>query len=154
MEPYIFQALMGALLFGIGAMFFKWNVQINGDDNIFFAVLYGTGAICFFIGGFGDFTELTAAHYISGALIGLGAAGGNYFFSKGLRHGPAGLTSAFCQGKYCHSDFNIFNLLPRTADINRDYRHYMFPCGDADCKFENRWCPAQRQQNMVCVDGR
>ncbi|MBL4602037.1 MAG: DMT family transporter [Emcibacteraceae bacterium] len=97
MEPYIFQALMGALLFGIGAMFFKWIVQLNGDDNIFFATLYSSGAVCFFIGGFGGFTELTPTHYISGALIGLGAAGGNYFFSKGLRHGPAGLTSAFAK---------------------------------------------------------
>lgn len=98
MEPYIFQAMMGALLFGIGAMFFKWNAHARGDDNYFFAALYGAGAICFLIDGFDQLATFSANEYvISAAFIGLGAAGGNYFFSQGLRHGPAGLTSAFAK---------------------------------------------------------
>ncbi len=98
MELYIIEAMVGALLFGIGAMFFKWNAHNRGDDNYFFAVLYAVGAICFFIDGYDDLSNFSGiSYYISGALIGLGAAGGNYFFSQGLRHGPAGLTSAFAK---------------------------------------------------------
>jgi uncharacterized membrane protein len=98
LELYIFQALMGALMFGIGAVFFKWLAHIHGDDSIFFTALYGSGAVCFFIDGYDAVPQFGGAeYYISGLLIGLGAAGGNYFFSRGLRHGPAGLTSAFAK---------------------------------------------------------
>lgn len=98
MEPYIFQAMMGALLFGIGAMLFKWNAHVAGDDNYFFMGLYSAGALCFFIDAFDQLGNFWRADYIiSAALIAMGAAGGNYFFSQGLRHGPAGLTSAFAK---------------------------------------------------------
>jgi len=97
MELYILQAMMGALMFGIGAMMFKWNAHYHGDDNYFFSALYSVGGICFIINGYDGYTPLSLSYYISGALIGLGSAGGNYFFVQGLRHGPAGLTSAFAK---------------------------------------------------------
>jgi uncharacterized membrane protein len=97
-DLYLLQAMMGALMFGIGAMFFKWNAHNLGDDNYFFAGLYSAGGVCFFIEGFDQLSTFSGIeYYISGALIALGAAGGNYFFSQGLRHGPAGLTSAFAK---------------------------------------------------------
>lgn len=98
MELYIFQALTGGLLFGIGAMIFKWIAHVKGDDNLFFVALYASGAACFFADGFeeiGKFGDVN--YYVSGLLIGLGAAGGNYCFARGLHHGPTGLSSAFAK---------------------------------------------------------
>jgi uncharacterized membrane protein len=97
-ELYVFQALMGALMFGVGAMFYKWNAHIQGNDNYFFVALYSTGALCFFIIGYNEIHLFGGIeYYISAALIALGVAGGNYYFAKGLRLGPAGLTSAFAK---------------------------------------------------------
>lgn len=98
MELYIFQALTGGLLFGIGAMVFKWIAHIKGDDNLFFAALYGSGAICFLVAGFDEIAKFgDITYYVSGLIIGLGVAGGNYCFARGLHHGPTGLSSAFAK---------------------------------------------------------
>ncbi|MEZ5757622.1 MAG: hypothetical protein R3D86_05315 [Emcibacteraceae bacterium] len=32
MEFYIIEALLGALMFGIGGLLFKWNAHNNGDE--------------------------------------------------------------------------------------------------------------------------
>jgi len=98
LEPYILDAVLGALMFGIGGILFKWNAHNLADDNYFFVSLYSVGAACFFIDGFDTLNQLNDAKYfIMAAIVGLGSAGGNFAFSKGLRHGPAGLTSAFAK---------------------------------------------------------
>jgi len=85
-------------MFGIGGILFKWNAHNLADDNYFFVSLYSVGAACFFIDGFDTLNQLNDAKYfIMAAIVGLGSAGGNFAFSKGLRHGPAGLTSAFAK---------------------------------------------------------
>jgi len=98
LEPYILDAILGALMFGIGGILFKWNAHNLADDNYFFVSLYSVGAACFFIDGFDTLNQLNDAKYfIMAAIVGLGSAGGNFAFSKGLHHGPAGLTSAFAK---------------------------------------------------------
>lgn len=98
MEFYIIQALLGALLFGLGGILFKWNIHNSGDEVFFFFGLYTIGALFFFIDGFDEIGALDHIQfYVMAAFIGLGSAGGNYAFSRGLNHGPAGLTSAFAK---------------------------------------------------------
>ena len=98
MEPYILDAFLGAVMFGLGGVLFKWNAHNLGDDNYFFGGLYSVGATCFFIDGFDTLSELNDAKYfIMAAIVGLGAAGGNFALSQGMRYGPAGLTSAFAK---------------------------------------------------------
>ena len=98
MDIYIIQALLGALMFGIGGLLFKWNAHNKGEETYFFTGLYIVGAVCFLIEGYDDLTEIQNIKYhIMAALVGLGSAGGNFAFSQGLRRGPAGLTSAFAK---------------------------------------------------------
>lgn len=98
MDLYIIHALLGALLFGLGGILFKWNTHNNGDEVFFFFGLYTIGALFFLIGGFDEIGSLDQIQfYVMAALIALGSAGGNYAFSRGLSHGPAGLTSAFAK---------------------------------------------------------
>ena len=85
-------------MFGIGGILFKWNAHNQGDDNYFFLALYSVGAICFFIEGYSILSQFGGLEYfIMAAIVALGSAGGNYTFSKGMRYGPAGLTSAFAK---------------------------------------------------------
>lgn len=98
MEFYIIEAVLGALMFGIGGILFKWNAHNLADDNYFFVSLYSVGAVCFFIDGFDTLSQFGGTEYfILAAIVGLGSAGGNFAFSQGMRHGPAGLTSAFAK---------------------------------------------------------
>ena len=98
MEFYIIEAVLGALMFGLGGILFKWNAHNLADDNYFFVSLYSVGAICFFIDGFDSLSQFGGVeYYILAAIVGLGSAGGNFTFSQGMRHGPAGLTSAFAK---------------------------------------------------------
>lgn len=98
MELYIIQAVLGAFMFGIGGMLFKWNAHCHGDDNYFFIALYGVGATCFFIASFDIISQFSGGQYfIMAAVVALGSAGGNFAFSKGMRYGPAGLTAAFAK---------------------------------------------------------
>lgn len=98
MELYIIQAVTGAFMFGIGGILFKWNAHNHGDDNYFFLALYGVGAVCFFIEGYDILDQFGGIEYlIMAGVVALGSAGGNFTFSKGMRYGPAGLTSAFAK---------------------------------------------------------
>lgn len=48
--------------------------------------------------GFDRLSQFNGTDYfILAAIVGLGSAGGNFAFSQGMRHGPAGLTSAFAK---------------------------------------------------------
>lgn len=95
MDLYIIEAMLGAAMFGVGGILFKWNAHNQGNDNYFFLSLYAVGAICFFVDGFDEIEQMNGAQFfIMAAIVGLGSAGGNYAFSKGMRLGPAGLTSA------------------------------------------------------------
>jgi drug/metabolite transporter (DMT)-like permease len=98
LDLYIIQAVAGAFMFGIGGILFKWNAHNLGDDNYFFLTLYGVGALLFFIEGFDQLNQFGGFEYLTMAgIVALGSAGGNYTFSKGMRYGPAGLTSAFAK---------------------------------------------------------
>lgn len=98
MDFYIIEAMLGAFMFGIGGMLFKWNAHSQGDDNYFFLGLYTIGAFCFIVDGYDELSEFgSLSYYIMAAIVALGSAGGNYTFSKGMRLGPAGLTSAFAK---------------------------------------------------------
>ncbi|MCC3861692.1 EamA family transporter [Pseudemcibacter aquimaris] len=98
MELYIIQAVLGALMFGFGGVFFKWNAVNKADDNYFFVALYATGALCFFIDSIDIINQISGmSFFIMAAIVGLGSAGGNFTFAQGMRFGPAGLTSAFAK---------------------------------------------------------
>jgi len=97
-EFYVVEAILGAMMFGIGGVFFKWNAHHKGDEDWFFSGLYLVGSLCFFINAFSTLpTDDYLIYIIMAALIGLGSAGGNYAFSIGLKHGPAGLSSSFAK---------------------------------------------------------
>jgi drug/metabolite transporter (DMT)-like permease len=97
-DLYIINAVIGAFMFGIGGILFKWNAHNHGDDNYFFLTLYGVGSTLFFIEGFDTLGEFGGIEYlIMAAIVALGSAGGNCTFSIGMRYGPAGLTSAFAK---------------------------------------------------------
>ncbi|MDG1438122.1 MAG: DMT family transporter [Emcibacteraceae bacterium] len=98
MELYIIQAVLGAFMFGIGGILFKWNAHNQADDTYFFISLYVVGAVCFFLDGFDTIHQFGGTQFIiMAAIVGLGSAGGNFAFSQGMRFGPAGLTSAFAK---------------------------------------------------------
>lgn len=90
--------MLGAFMFGLGGTLFKLNAHKEGDDNYFFLGLYTVGAICFLIDGYEELGQFGGwAYFTMAAIVALGSAGGNYTFSKGMRLGPAGLTSAFAK---------------------------------------------------------
>lgn len=98
MEAYIFEAMLGALLFGICGMAFKWNAHLGGDENYFFTGLYLIGGLCFLGAGIDEIYRAGDLIYlVMAVIVGLGSAGGNYAFSHGLRRGPAGLSTAFAK---------------------------------------------------------
>ncbi|HPF47162.1 MAG: DMT family transporter [Alphaproteobacteria bacterium] len=98
MEFYIIEALLGALMFGIGGLLFKWNAHNNGDEVYYFAGLYSVGALCFLVEGFDEIgVAKNLIYHFMALLVGLGSAGGNFAFSHGLRRGPAGLSAAFAK---------------------------------------------------------
>lgn len=98
MELYVIEAILGAVMFGIGGIMFKWNAHHKGDEIWFFAGLYLVGAGCFLIDILAQLpTDDYLIYIIMAVLIGLGSAGGNYAFSIGLKHGPAGLSSSFAK---------------------------------------------------------
>lgn len=97
-EFYIIEAIFGAIMFGIGGLLFKWNAHNNGDETWFFSGLYLVGTVCFLLDSFQQLPiENYLLYIIMAGLIGLGSAAGNYAFSMGLRHGPAGLSSSFAK---------------------------------------------------------